>query len=400
MISLNINFKNTKTELCDIGAKYDTDKSSQRQNITDFRHCHPYTIFYNSLFKNNRNDNINIAEIGILDGASLLMWREYFTNANIYGFEYNVNFINNFKNKFNNDRITLSQINVNHEDSIKNAFNNDLLYDIIIEDSTHQFNDQIRVIENTYDKLKPGGIMIIEDIFLKYKEQDYIDKLQPILHHFQNYYFITLDHKNRNSTGWNNDKLFVLVKNGEPIFKNNNKITIITPSCRPENLINVKQSINFDYVHEWIIVYDQKKIIENPKLFNHDKIKELIYEDDGISGNPQRNHALDNITNTNTYLYYLDDDNTIHPDFYKLLDIIDDNKFYSFDQKDRIAGNNIKMQHIDTAMVLIDFNTCKNIRWKNMYYESDGMYIETCYMLNRDNWIYINNDICTYNSLT
>ena len=96
MLSLSIDYKSNKTELCEIGKKYDTDKSSQRSNVTNDRHCHPYTLFYDSIFKNKKNENLNIAELGILNGASLLMWKEYFINAKIYGFEYNNDLINNF----------------------------------------------------------------------------------------------------------------------------------------------------------------------------------------------------------------------------------------------------------------------------------------------------------------
>ena len=118
------------------------------------------------------------------------MWKDYFINAEIYGFEYNNYLIQNFKNNFNNDRITLANIDVTNKDSIINSFNSiNELYDIIIEDTTHQFEDQIRVIENTYQYLKPGGIMIIEDIFKAYNENEYINRLQHILHNFQDYYF-------------------------------------------------------------------------------------------------------------------------------------------------------------------------------------------------------------------
>ena len=233
--------------LCELGKKYDTDKSSQRNNVTNIRHCHPYTLFYDGLFRDKKNENLKIAELGILDGGSLLMWREYFTNAQIYGFEYDEKLIHNFKSKFNNDRITLIDIDVRSKDSIIKGFEElNTLYDVIIEDTTHQFEDQIRVIENAYQYLKPGGILIIEDIFKRYNESDYINRLTPILQEFQNYYFIELDHVNRNSTGWDNDKLFILVKGGdEPIFVNKNKITIITPSYRVNNLLQIKKSINF-----------------------------------------------------------------------------------------------------------------------------------------------------------
>ena len=40
----------------------------------------------------------------------------------------------------------------------------------------------------------------------------------------------------------------------------NNKLTIITPSYRINNLHEIKKSLNFEYIDEWIIVYDGNKI--------------------------------------------------------------------------------------------------------------------------------------------
>lgn len=64
METLKINYNSNSSELCKIGQKYDTDKSSQRNNITNFRHCHPYTLFYDGLFKQKKNKKMNIAELG------------------------------------------------------------------------------------------------------------------------------------------------------------------------------------------------------------------------------------------------------------------------------------------------------------------------------------------------
>jgi hypothetical protein len=47
---------------------------------------------------------------------------------------------------------------------------------------------------------------------------------------------------------------------------------------------------------------------------------------------PQRNYALTKITNPNTLLYYLDDDNILHPNLYKLLNVIDNDKMCIFNQ--------------------------------------------------------------------
>ena len=43
-------------------------------------------------------------------------------------------------------------------------------------------------------------------------------------------------------------------------------------------------------------------------------MKEYVYKGEDISGNPQRNYASTKITNPNTLLYYLDDDNILHLD--------------------------------------------------------------------------------------
>ena len=56
-----------------------------------------------------------------------------------------------------------------------------------------------------------------------------------------------------------------------------NKLIIITPSYRVEKLPKILKSINFNYITEWIIVYDGSKIDENFKQFNnHNKIVELF----------------------------------------------------------------------------------------------------------------------------
>jgi glycosyltransferase involved in cell wall biosynthesis len=201
-------------------------------------------------------------------------------------------------------------------------------------------------------------------------------------------------------------KINQLVKN-----KNAKKITIITPSIRPENLSQIKDSINFDYVNEWIIVYDENKIKENPYLFkNESKITEYLHKNEkSTAGNSQRNFALSNIKNKDTYIYFLDDDNIMHPEIYNLFDCLEDNKIYTFNQKrpanifpfkDVLKGNNIEVYKIDSAMFLIDYNLCKNIEWSIEKYNADGLYIVDCYNSNKDAWIFINNILAYYNILS
>jgi len=399
---MNIHYNNNFSDLCLIGQKYDTDKTPLRINVNSLRHAHPYTLYYNSIFNHIKNYYLNILEFGILKGSSLLMWKEYFYNSKIVGLDNNIYYINKMKEQ----NFDVSFVDVNDENNISSSLKNlNMMFDIIIEDTTHQIEDQIRVIKNTVEYLKPGGVIIIEDIFLNNNENDYYEKLGETLNEFQNYYFITLDHENKYSEGWNNDKLFVLIKKGaEPIIKKKEKekITIITPSYRIQNLKKIYETINFDYVDEWIIVYDGSKITENPNLFNHEKIKEYVhYNNNSCFGNAQRNFALNNIKNENTYLYFLDDDNLIHPELYKLLDIIEKDKLYTFNQirypnLELLKGNEIK-ETIDTAMILISYNLCKNIKWNLYEYGADFRYINECYNQNKEKWIYINNVLAYHN---
>jgi len=179
-----------------------------------------------------------------------------------------------------------------------------------------------------------------------------------------------------------------------------NKITIITPSYRIRNLRYLKESIDLNYVDEWIIVYDGSKIRENTKLFEgEDKIKEYVFKGEGISGNPQRNYALTKVTNPNTMLYYLDDDNVIHPQLYSLLDTMDNTKMYTFNQTNRIKGNIIEVGYIDTAMTLIPYSWTKEIRWITSLYDADGHYIKECYQKKKENHIYVDQDLCYYNKI-
>jgi hypothetical protein len=347
-----------------------------------------FDYLYKSFFENYKNNNYKIAALGIINDNTFSVWSEYFLNSQIHGFKNN---------------------NISQQIQYLNKKN--IEYDIIFV-NTNNFIEQIESICECYRYLKPGGLLLIENIDVNISENTYINNINHILIEYQKYYFVTINC---------NHKIFVLIKTGaEPIFKNKNNITIITPSYRVNNLLKLKDSIDFNYVDEWIIVYDGNKITENPKLFENlaenknnqtlKKIREFVFKDEnGISGNPQRNFALKQITKENTYLYYLDDDNLIHPNLYKLLDIIDNKKIYTFNQKrpnnvypyvDLLKGNNIELFKIDTAMFLIDYRLCKNVNWILDKYNADGYYIKECYEKNIHSHIYIDNELSYYNKTT
>ncbi len=206
--SITIDSTNSVTDLCLLGVKYPTDKSPY--NTEGNLHKHAYTAIYNLLFSNLRYKDIKLGELGILDNNSMLSWREFFPNAKLYGFEW----FDERLDKAINDNIDCTYIKMNVKDV--NSISEGLSvagskFDILIEDSTHLFEDQIKFVNEAYKHLNPGGILIIEDIFINANEEDYFKAIN--LEHFCSATFIFANHNLKNSLGWNNDKLLVLHKN-------------------------------------------------------------------------------------------------------------------------------------------------------------------------------------------
>ena len=210
--SINIDSSNYFSELCFLGGKFGSDKSVFN---TISPHNHSYTAIYNILLSHLKNDHINLAEIGILHNASIKMWREFFPNANIDGFEFNENLIIQAENeKLKNTKYF--HIDVRNQESIKDSFlkvNKE--YDVIIDDSTHIFDDQINIIFTVKNFLKPGGYLIVEDIFskkAKYSEKNFHKVIKEIKSEFKDIFFINCSNKYNYAGIFFNHKVLVLIK--------------------------------------------------------------------------------------------------------------------------------------------------------------------------------------------
>ena len=140
------NYNNRSTPLCDIAKKYDTDKcairSPRHKSKIDPGHSHPYSIFYYDFFRTQSNDVLKLAEVGILNGSSLKMWRDFFPNSQIFGYDNNEEFLK----KSASYNFNVSKMDIKFRSSINAALAMHGPFDIIIEDTTHMFDDQIRFI--------------------------------------------------------------------------------------------------------------------------------------------------------------------------------------------------------------------------------------------------------------
>ena len=192
-------------------------------------------------------------------------------------------------------------------------------------------------------------------------------------------------------------------------------ISIITPCYRQANLHAIYKSINFDLICKWIVVYDTSKNRSYSKLFSHAQIVEVECSYEGINGNAQRNYGMNLVKDG--FIYFLDDDNIVHPGFWELVPTLDPQYFYTWDQlrnkngdetdwalfsneKGRILkGNVVKVQKIDTAQFLVPKSLVYCLVWNTDDYKADGIFIESVYTLSPWAHKYIPKVLCYYNYL-
>jgi hypothetical protein len=131
-------------EITEILKKYDTDKEL----------FHHYGVVYEELFKRfKRRDKLNILEVGTQKGGSLLAWKEYFPNANVFG----VDIVDVVPEEYRKDTVTRVIADIK---DVKF----DLNFDIIIDDGSHYLGDIVYVISQYIVKLRKSGMIIIEDV--------------------------------------------------------------------------------------------------------------------------------------------------------------------------------------------------------------------------------------------
>jgi predicted O-methyltransferase YrrM len=212
MNSITIESTECRTTLCKLCADSGTDKTPF--NLQG--HRHPYTAPYSLFFEPLKHRPIKFAEIGVFRGASLRAWREFFSQANLYGYDNdgaNLQFISSM----NLPNTVLDLMDASKEESIQEklqeATSDGELFDVILDDASHDPADQCAVIRTALPFLKKGGLLIVEDIFRERSIEPYQKAIASIQDMISFYTFIVCDHALRYSPGWNNDKLLVLVRN-------------------------------------------------------------------------------------------------------------------------------------------------------------------------------------------
>lgn len=122
-----------------------------------------YLEVYERFFQRFIDTPVKILEIGVEEGGSLQLWKEYFGDkCEIVGIDINP------KTKFEEPQIKVeigSQTDANFLSEIENKYGP---FDIIIDDGSHLQMDVLNSFSFLYPKLKKGGVYIIEDMHTAY----------------------------------------------------------------------------------------------------------------------------------------------------------------------------------------------------------------------------------------
>jgi hypothetical protein len=150
--------------LNELATKYKTDKGPGE---------HEYTSRYNMYLESFRDVEFNLLEIGVCDGASVKMWKEYFPKATIVAID-----IDPRCKEFEEDRIHIhigDQTDINFLQSVVSKHGH---FEVILDDGGHSWKQQIVSFETLFPRLSYGGLYFLEDMHTSYRPQSVWDDFQ------------------------------------------------------------------------------------------------------------------------------------------------------------------------------------------------------------------------------
>jgi hypothetical protein len=139
-------------------------------SLTDKNTTHSYLELYHTLLCKKKLSAKNVLEVGLGDfkdenGGSIKLWRDYFTNATIYGLDILP------KNRvidelLNNDRVKLyTSIDAyNNDFFVTNFLDKNIKCDFMLDDGPHTLESIIKFIQLYSQIMTDDGILIIEDV--------------------------------------------------------------------------------------------------------------------------------------------------------------------------------------------------------------------------------------------
>jgi len=125
---------------------------------TDKSWRHQYLHVYEALFEPIRSKVKTVLEIGIFDGWSHKMWKDYFPKATIYGLDID----NRVMEDLDMERLSFQFCNAYTSECVESF--SGTTFDVIVDDGPHTLDSQAFCVANYSKLLSKNGILVVEDI--------------------------------------------------------------------------------------------------------------------------------------------------------------------------------------------------------------------------------------------
>ena len=135
-------------ELESIAIEEQTDKSELGHN-----YCNKYEFFLRKF----KECPITLVELGVFKGASVRMWRSFFSKAKVIGID-----IDEKCKEYGGNGIDIYIKDLSKDDSVN--FVRGLQPTIVIDDASHIWSHQLNALFKIYPSLPNGGVYIVEDV--------------------------------------------------------------------------------------------------------------------------------------------------------------------------------------------------------------------------------------------
>ena len=126
-----------------------------------------YFSVYDNLLKEYIGKDITFVEIGVLDGGSLFMWREFFgEKARIIGIE-----INKEAKVWENYGFEIFVGSQSDPKFWQDFYDKVGKVDLVLDDGGHTYKQQIVTVECSLENIKPNGKILVEDTYTSYEKE-------------------------------------------------------------------------------------------------------------------------------------------------------------------------------------------------------------------------------------
>jgi hypothetical protein len=123
-----------------------------------------YFQVYDEIFAKFRNKMITFVEIGVLNGGSLFMWRNYFgKEARIIGIDLNPE-----AKKWELHGFEIFIGNQGSKKFWENTLQSIGKIDVLLDDGGHTYKQQIVTVESVLNSINDNGVIVVEDVQTSY----------------------------------------------------------------------------------------------------------------------------------------------------------------------------------------------------------------------------------------